>query len=255
MDLLGLLRFGYENALANGSVLLVPTLCYAIAATLLAIILGWGKILFQEVNGTLVLKLPGGPLMGSLPFAEMIMLGFVLVQNPFMNEGMSLLWLGLSFFVVLRLELAALTHILVFFGSIYARGMGGYKFAIECMDERCTHGIRTGSFLHYWACGGFTLLTALGVAPLILLPVFLGLPDGGFGIAILIFCCIPYPFIIGKLLASRFTDDGQKIVKGAVDVWMFITETPGWLIGCVTMSIVALRFMLPGISPTKLNNN
>ena len=84
-----------------------------------------------------------------------------------------------------------------------------WNFLLECMDGRCKHGAGNGNFFHYWACGGYTLLTVLGFAPTILFPVIFGLPDGIPGIVVLAISSVPWPFLVAKLFASKFSDSVQ----------------------------------------------
>lgn len=238
--------------MATFGAVLLPAFVYLVLATALALILGWGSVGFDETKGTRVFKMPGGGLLASLPIPEFVLLGLLLVLNPELNVALSFLTLGLVFFIVLRLLAWFVVHLLTIFGSAGAKRVG-LDFSLECMDGRCSHGGRSGNFLHNWACGGYTLLTALGFAPLVIVPVVFGLPAGTLGLVVLAICIFPYPFVVAKLLAGRFGDTGQVFVKGVVDVLMFITEFPGWIVGSITLSLAALRPMWPGITKTRIH--
>lgn len=242
---------GARQAWLNFGDYAFQALVYAIAATVAALILGWGKVGFETQGDTLALKLPGGGVLASPPIIEIALLGFLIIEF-FIDEQLMKVYLFLIFFIVLRSELSILTHVLSFFGSIAARVMK-LKFAVVCMDKRCSAATGSGSYYHYYLCGGWTLLSAVGFAPLILIPVFLGLPEGWIGSAMFVFYVIPYPFLFGKLLAPKLGETAQKILKVPGDILMFLTEWPGWLLSSLTLSIVTWRLMIPRISKTRLH--
>lgn len=237
-----------------GAVVL-PALIYVAVVLMVAILLSWGNIGTEDSHGTRVLKLPGGGLLASLPIPELILIGIALV-NPAVNLAVPLMTtvlLGLAAFAFIRFTAWILTHFMVMFGSMSAR-LAGLDFSLECMDNRCDHGLKgSGNHLHNWACGGFTLLTALGFAPLVVIPVLFGLPAGIWGIIAFIFACFPYQFVISKVLAKRFGDSAQVFFKGLTDLVMFVTEWPGWFLGSLTLSIVSWRPMWPKVSKTRLH--
>lgn len=237
-----------------GAVVL-PALIYVAVVLMVAILLSWGNIGTEDSHGTRVLKLPGGGLLASLPIPELILIGIALV-NPAVNLAVPLMTtvlLGLAAFAFIRFTAWILTHFMVMFGSMSAR-LAGLDFSLECMDNRCDHGLKgSGNHLHNWACGGFTLLTALGFAPLVIVPVLFGLAPTFWGTVVFALTCFPYPFVVSKLLAGRFGDSGQVFIKGLTDFVMFVTEGLGWIIGSITLSIFAWRPMWPKISKTDLH--
>lgn len=252
---MGVFEIAIGFVLGSAGGVMFPALIYVIAVLITARILIWGTVGVEVVNGTKVLKLPGGGLLASLPFPELILLGVALL-NPAVNLSnplMALVLLGLSAFALIRFSAWLVTHLFAFFVSLSAR-RAALDFSIECMDDRCEHGLRgNGNHLHNWACGGYTLLTALGFAPLVVIPVLFGLPAGIWGIIAFIFACFPYQFVISKVLAKRFGDSAQVFFKGLTDLIMFATEFPGWLIGSLTLSIVSWRPMWPKVSKTRLH--
>lgn len=251
MNILFLIKSALQAGFANVENFLIPAVAYAVIATLGALLLGWGRIFYQQVGNTLVLKLPGGGNLTAVPLFTALLYGYFFTTHGRINQQMMVVGHFLTFAIVLALVLMVLTHMLALLGSLiaYSRGL---NFSIECMDGRCSHGSRSGVFMHYWACGGFTLLSAFGFAPLVVIPVLFGLPGGILGWIVLGVCLFPYPFVIGKLLAPRFSDGVQRLIKGMVDLLMLV-EVPGVLLGSVTTSIVSFRLMPPGITRTKLH--
>ncbi|NCN51327.1 MAG: hypothetical protein GW762_03305 [Candidatus Pacebacteria bacterium] len=255
--LYSLIERGWQCIYAQLPMLFPYAVAYALLATVGAIVLGWGRVFYEVVERTRVLKLPGGGLLASLPIPEMGLIGWVLSNNPTIAFGTPTWALVqfLTFFGVLRFTLAAATHVLSSFGSAWSF-FDGHKFSIECMDSRCYHGVRSGNFLHYFACGGATLLTAITFAPLVLVPVFSGVPDGPLGWAMIAVCLFPYPLVFAKLFVNMFPEGFQYLFKVGTDVIMFFFEWPGWLLGSVTLTFASwLRPMWPGITRTSFHKH
>ncbi|MCA9369148.1 hypothetical protein KC721_02535 [Candidatus Woesebacteria bacterium] len=254
--LLEAMKIGLTYLFSKGLALYVLpiSVIWIVVALLIAAALKWGEVLFHQVGGTYVLKLPGGGLLTAPPVVELVLLSVLSARYIFFVVGTPL-WVVLMFLAtitVARIVLTTVTHLLIAIGSHRAKKMG-LEFSVECMDGRCDHGTRSGTFLHRWACGGWTLLTALGVSPLVWVPVFFGLPAGPLGWVVLALTMFPYFFVFSKLVAPRFKSDGlQMLFKGAPDVVM-LTEWPGTIIGSLTASLFAWRPMPPGYSPTSLH--
>lgn len=255
LDILMLFENAFANVWANADLFVIPALVYALVATGAALLLGWGRVFYEQVENTFVLKLPGGGLLASMPIPELFLLGLVLSLEP-IQAGTPLWGLAhfLTFFATLRICLAVIVHALSFLGSMMAYA-SKLNFSVECMDGRCEHGSRSGNFLHYHACGGATLLTAVTFAPFVVLPVFVGVADGTLGWVLLGACLFPYPFLLAKLFVGKFGEGTQRVLKGATDIVMFLTEWPGWILGSITLSVASLRPMYPGLSKTHFHKH
>ncbi len=245
-----LMYAGFMNGIQNLPLLFFPAFLYAAGCTVLALLIGWGTILYEETDNGVVLKLPGGAILVSPPLVETLLLGLWLTQ-PAVSTPDLIVGQFLTFFLVLRMVLWILAHLLVMVGSlILAKGK---QFSLECMDGRCTHGTRQGIFMHYWACGGFTLLSALGFAPLVPLAIWFGLPEGAMGMIALVVLLFPYPLVISKFVVKLIHNDILLgLIKGATDIIM-LSEVPGFFIATFTASAASFRLMLPGVSPTRLH--
>ncbi|MCB9800978.1 MAG: hypothetical protein H6773_02245 [Pseudomonadales bacterium] len=255
MDIVGIFQEAFAHTLANADLFLIPALIYALVATGAALLLGWGRVFYEQVGDTFVLKLPGGGLLASMPIPELFLLGLVLSLEP-IQAGTPFWGLAhfLTFFATLRICLAVITHALAFLGSMMAYA-SKLHFSVECMDGRCEHGSRSGNFLHYHACGGATLLTAVTFAPFVVLPVFVGVADGVLGWVLLGASLLPYPFMLAKLFVGMFGEGMQRVLKGATDIIMFLTEWPGWLLGSITLTVASLRPMFPGVTKTHFHKH
>lgn len=82
LDILMLFENAFANVWANADLFVIPALIYALVATGAALLLGWGRVFYEQVGDTFVLKLPGGGLLASMPIPELFLLGLVLSLEP-----------------------------------------------------------------------------------------------------------------------------------------------------------------------------
>lgn len=85
--LYSLIERGWQCIYAQLPMLFPYAVAYALLATVGAIVLGWGRVFYEVVERTRVLKLPGGGLLASLPIPEMGLIGWVLSNNPTIAFG------------------------------------------------------------------------------------------------------------------------------------------------------------------------
>lgn len=245
------LNLGVSTGLSQVGTYFPLALAYILLAVIGSYLLVWGTIGYEKTKeGNLELRLPGGGLLAALPIWEAVLLGVAVWRAASTWDGLVLQFLTLMF--VVRVILWAVTHLMIFIGRLLTPKGGG--LILMCMDGRCKCGSHGGLFVHGYACGGFTLLTAMGFAPLLPLALIFGIPEGLLGGAIFVALMLPYNFLFGKLMPKffRLSDSTQKVVKRIVDLQM-LTEVPGLFLAQISTSVAGLQLMVMGLSKTRLH--